>query len=168
MLMDIRLTASPGHLTLSISHEEPNDWEVIFVENIVIIYAQPSQWMWRMNTFKQLELFCVKRFLRTLEMTQVLTCTNILKFSQTLSKTTKITAQASGTVVGTTLQAERRRVRFPIKSLIFFHWPNTSSRTMALGSTQPPNSNEYQEPSLDKERPDRKADNLTIICEPIV
>jgi hypothetical protein len=40
---------------------------------------------------------------------------------------------------------------------------------MVLGSTQPLNRNEYQEFSReDKERPARKADNLTAICEPIV
>jgi hypothetical protein len=39
---------------------------------------------------------------------------------------------------------------------------------MALGSTQPLNRNEYQESSWGKERPARKADNLTTICEPIV
>jgi hypothetical protein len=35
------------------------------------------------------------------------------------------------------LQAGRSRVRFPIMSLEFFI-DNTSGRTMALGSTQPP------------------------------
>jgi hypothetical protein len=46
---------------------------------------------------------------------------------------------ARGSVVGwgTMLQAERSRVRFLMKSLDFFNWPNPSSRTMSLGSTQP-------------------------------
>jgi hypothetical protein len=35
------------------------------------------------------------------------------------------------------LHAERSRVRFPMRSLDFFNLPNSSSRTMALGSTQP-------------------------------
>jgi hypothetical protein len=38
---------------------------------------------------------------------------------------------------GTMLQAGRSQVQFPIKSLDFFNLPNPSSRTMALGSTQP-------------------------------
>jgi hypothetical protein len=38
---------------------------------------------------------------------------------------------------GTMLQAGRSRVRFPMRSLDFFNLPNPSSRTMALGSTQP-------------------------------
>jgi hypothetical protein len=39
---------------------------------------------------------------------------------------------------GTMLQAGRSRVQVPMRSLDFFcNWPNPSSRTMALGSTQP-------------------------------
>jgi hypothetical protein len=38
---------------------------------------------------------------------------------------------------GTMLQAGRSRVQFPMRSLYFFNLPNPSSRTMALGSTQP-------------------------------
>jgi hypothetical protein len=38
---------------------------------------------------------------------------------------------------GTILQAGRSRVRFPMRSLDYFSWPNTSSRTMTLESTQP-------------------------------
>jgi hypothetical protein len=48
---------------------------------------------------------------------------------------------ARGRVVGwgTVLQSGRSWVWFPIKSLdFFFRWHNPSSRTMALGSTQPP------------------------------
>jgi hypothetical protein len=47
----------------------------------------------------------------------------------------------------------------------FFNWPNPSSRTMALGSTQL-----LTEMSLPggKGRPEREADNPTAICEPIV
>jgi hypothetical protein len=45
-----------------------------------------------------------------------------------------------------------------------------SSRTMSLGSTQPLTRNEYQESScgVTGDRPERKADKLTAICEPIV
>jgi hypothetical protein len=35
------------------------------------------------------------------------------------------------------LQAGRSHVRFPMRSLDFFNLTNPSSRTMALGSTQP-------------------------------
>jgi hypothetical protein len=35
------------------------------------------------------------------------------------------------------LQAGRARVRFPMRSLVFFKLPNPSRRTVALGSTQP-------------------------------
>jgi hypothetical protein len=38
---------------------------------------------------------------------------------------------------GTTLQAKRQWIRFPMRSLDFFNWSNPSSLTMALGSTQP-------------------------------
>jgi hypothetical protein len=41
------------------------------------------------------------------------------------------------------LQAGRSRVRVPMK-WIFFNLPNPSSLTMAMGSTQPLNRNEYQ------------------------
>jgi hypothetical protein len=46
---------------------------------------------------------------------------------------------ARGNVVGwgTMLQAGRSRFRFPMRSLLLFNWPNPSSRTMALASTQP-------------------------------
>jgi hypothetical protein len=46
---------------------------------------------------------------------------------------------ARGSVVGwgTMLQAGRSRVWFPMRSLNFFLWPNPSSRTVALESTQP-------------------------------
>jgi hypothetical protein len=44
------------------------------------------------------------------------------------------------------LQPGRSRVRFPMRSLDFFSPPDPSSRSMALGSTQPM-TNEYQESS---------------------
>jgi hypothetical protein len=50
----------------------------------------------------------------------------------------------------------------------FFNWPNPSSRTMALGLTQPLTETATGNPPRDKGRPARGADNLTAICEPIV
>jgi hypothetical protein len=35
------------------------------------------------------------------------------------------------------LQAGRSWVRFPMRLLNFFNWPNPSRHNMALGSTQP-------------------------------
>jgi hypothetical protein len=50
----------------------------------------------------------------------------------------------------------------------FFNLPNISSRTMALGSTHPLTEMSTRNLPAGKERPARKADNLTAICEPIV
>jgi hypothetical protein len=74
-----------------------------------------------------------------------------------------------GSVVdwGTMLQAGRSRVRVSMR-WIFFNWPNPSSRTMALGSTQPLTKMSIRNLPGGKGRPARKADNLTAICELIV
>jgi hypothetical protein len=50
----------------------------------------------------------------------------------------------------------------------FFNWPNPSSHTVALGSTQPPTEMSTRNLPGGKGRPARKADNLTAICEPNV
>jgi hypothetical protein len=50
----------------------------------------------------------------------------------------------------------------------FFNWPNPSSRTMALGSTQALTETSAMNLLWGKGRPARKADNLTAICEPII
>jgi hypothetical protein len=50
----------------------------------------------------------------------------------------------------------------------FSNLPNPSSRTMALRSTQPLTEMSTRNLPGGKERPARKADNLTAICEPIV
>jgi hypothetical protein len=65
-------------------------------------------------------------------------------------------------------QAEKSRDRVPMKLSKFFNLPNPSSRTMALGSTQP--LTEMSTRNLPKGigRPARKADNFNAICEPIV
>jgi hypothetical protein len=56
----------------------------------------------------------------------------------------------------------------PDEVIGFFNWPNPSSRTMALGSTQPPTEMSTENLPGGKGRPTRKADNLTVICGPIV
>jgi hypothetical protein len=48
----------------------------------------------------------------------------------------------------------------PDEVIGFFNWPDPSSRTMVLGSTQPLTE-------MSKTRPASKADSLTAICEPI-
>jgi hypothetical protein len=51
----------------------------------------------------------------------------------------------------------------------FFELPNPSSRIMALGVTQPLTEMSTRKSFwVSKERPVRKADNMTAICEPIV
>jgi hypothetical protein len=65
------------------------------------------------------------------------------------------------------LQAGRLRVRVPMR-WIFFSVPNPSSRTMALGSTQPLTEMSIRNLPGGKGRPVLKADNLTAIYEPIV
>jgi hypothetical protein len=74
-----------------------------------------------------------------------------------------------GSVVGwgTLQQAGRSRERIP-DEVDFFNLPNSSSRTMALGSTQPLTQMSARNMPGGKGRPARKADNLTAICEPIV
>jgi hypothetical protein len=56
----------------------------------------------------------------------------------------------------------------PDEVIGFFYWPNPSSRTMALGSTQPLTEMSTRNLPGGKGRSARKADNITAICEPIV
>jgi hypothetical protein len=50
----------------------------------------------------------------------------------------------------------------------FFNLPNPCSHIMPLGSAQPLTEMSTRNLPGGKERPVRKADNLTAICEPIV
>jgi hypothetical protein len=59
------------------------------------------------------------------------------------------------------LQAGKSRVRFLLRPLDFLNLPNLSSRTMALGSTQPLTEMSTKNISGRKGRPARKADNFT-------
>jgi hypothetical protein len=74
-----------------------------------------------------------------------------------------------GSVVGwgTLLQAGRSPVRVP-DEVDFFNLTNPSSRTMALGSTQPLTEMRTRNLPGGKKRPARGSDNLAAICEPIV
>jgi hypothetical protein len=65
------------------------------------------------------------------------------------------------------LQAGRSRVRVP-DEVDNFNLPNTSSRTMTLGSTEPLTEMSTRNLPGGKKRPARRADNLTAICEPTV
>jgi hypothetical protein len=65
------------------------------------------------------------------------------------------------------LQAGRSPVQVP-DEVNFFNLPNPFSRTMALGSTQPPTEMCTRKRSGGKKRPARRADNLATIYEPNV
>jgi hypothetical protein len=65
------------------------------------------------------------------------------------------------------LQAERSPVRVP-DEVDLFNFPNSSSRTMVLGSTQPLTEMSTRNLPGCKNRPARRADNLAAIYEPNV
>jgi hypothetical protein len=65
------------------------------------------------------------------------------------------------------LQVRRSLVRVP-DEVDLLNLPNPSSRTMALGSTQPLIEMTTRNLTGGKKRPARRADNLTPICEPNV
>jgi hypothetical protein len=65
------------------------------------------------------------------------------------------------------LQAGRSSVRIP-DEVDFFNLSNPSSRTMALGSTQPLTEMSTRNLPGVKKRPARRADNLAAIYEPNV
>jgi hypothetical protein len=65
------------------------------------------------------------------------------------------------------LQAGRSPVRDP-DEVDFFNLTNPSSRTMALGSTQPLTEMNTRNFPGGKKRPARSADNSAAICEPNV
>jgi hypothetical protein len=64
----------------------------------------------------------------------------------------------------------RRKVAgsIPDEIIWFFTWPNPSSRTMSLVSTQPLTEMSTTNLHGEQRRPVRKADNLTAVCGPIV
>jgi hypothetical protein len=56
----------------------------------------------------------------------------------------------------------------PDEVIVFFNWPNPSSRTMALGSTHPLTEMSTRNLPGSKGWSARRADNLIAICEPTV
>jgi hypothetical protein len=56
----------------------------------------------------------------------------------------------------------------PDEVIGFFNWPNPSSRTVSLLSTEPLTHMSTRNIPGGKGRPGRQADNLAAICEPIV
>jgi hypothetical protein len=75
-----------------------------------------------------------------------------------------------GSVVGseTTLQAGRSRVGVPMRSANFLSLPNPSSRTIALGFTQPLTGMSTRNLRGSKAWSALKADNIAAMCEPTV
>jgi hypothetical protein len=65
------------------------------------------------------------------------------------------------------LQAGRSPVQVP-DEVSFFNLPSPSSRTMALGSTQPLTKMSTRNLPGGKKRPARRADNLAAVCVPNV
>jgi hypothetical protein len=65
------------------------------------------------------------------------------------------------------LQGGRSPVRVP-EEVDFFNLPNPSSRTMAVGSTQPLTKMSTRNLPGSKKRPERRVDNLAAFCEPNV
>jgi hypothetical protein len=65
------------------------------------------------------------------------------------------------------LQAGGSPVQVP-DEVDFFNLPNPSSRTMALGSTQPLTEMSTRKLPRGKKRPARRADKLAAICVPNV
>jgi hypothetical protein len=65
------------------------------------------------------------------------------------------------------LQAESAPVLIP-DEVDFYNLPNSSSRTTALGSTEPLTEMSTRNLPGGKKRPARRADNLAAICEPNV
>jgi hypothetical protein len=65
------------------------------------------------------------------------------------------------------LQAGRSPVRVPYE-VDFFNLPNPSSRTMALGSTQPLTEMSTRNLPGSKKQLAHRADNFVAICEPNV
>jgi hypothetical protein len=69
---------------------------------------------------------------------------------------------------GTMLQVLKAAGSIPDEAFGYFNWPNLSTRTMFLGSTQSLTEKSTRNHPGGKGRPARKADNFTAIGEPVV
>jgi hypothetical protein len=107
-------------------------------------------------------IFCFANTLHLSDTTRKFRIITILLFVDLTNK-----PGARGSVVGwgTMLQAGRSPVRVP-DEVDFFNLPNPSSRTTALGSTQPRTKMSTRNLPGGKKLPARRADNLPTICEP--
>jgi hypothetical protein len=79
-----------------------------------------------------------------------------------------VRARSSVVGWGTMLQTRKVAGSIPDEVIEFFNWPNPSSRTMALGSTQPLTEMGTRNIPGGNGRPTCKANKLTAVCEPIV
>jgi hypothetical protein len=71
-------------------------------------------------------------------------------------------------IIYTMLQAERSRVRVPMKWNFFFNLPNPSSRTMGVGSTQPLTEMSIRNLYGGKGDPCVRLTTLDPVCEQLV
>jgi hypothetical protein len=92
----------------------------------------------------------------------------ILSEHRTKKKIRLIHSIICGTQWCSCLRHYATRVWFPTRSLDFLNLPYHSCRTMILRSTQPLTEMSTRNLPRGKERPARKAGNLTAICEPIM
>jgi hypothetical protein len=76
--------------------------------------------------------------------------------------------RGSKVACGTTLQAGRQGIRFPMRSLDFSIYLILPAVLWPWGSTQPLTEMSTRNLPGGKGRPARKADSLTAICEPTV
>jgi hypothetical protein len=79
----------------------------------------------------------------------------------------KLMGRARGSIVGWDTMLLSRKVAgsIPVEVIGIFGWPNPSSRTVALGLTQPLTEMSTRNLPGYKGRPARKADKFSAICE---
>jgi hypothetical protein len=82
--------------------------------------------------------------------------------------TSFLTSEAVAQLIEALCYKPKSRGFDPDEVIGFSNWPNPSSRTMALGSTQPLTEMSTRNFPGGKWRTARKADNLTSICKTVV
>jgi hypothetical protein len=122
------------------------------------IWWLPSHWALKLLITSQIGILEVRRFDSTYFSTSLLYLHLWTPFRQSRVRIERSMHYATS-----------RKVANSIPDVIgFFNWPNPSSRTMALASTQPLTEMSTRNLPGGKGLPARNADNLTAICEPIV